>query len=198
MSYRGDIHLGDTIDFKFTSRNAGVPSTLGGAPSVAAYVDNGTTEITAGITLTVDFDTRTGLNNVRVVATSGNGYAAGTNVDIVITSGTVGGISVVGEVVGSFSIDNRVAKLYTNNDKTGYALSASAESSVVATLFAAVSEGAETFIQTLRIIRAACAGKASGLNLLAPKYRDKADTKNRIDAVTDADGNRTSVTTDGT
>lgn len=109
MSWIGNIALGQTIDFKFTTRAfaSGAPTTLAGSPAVAAYVDNGTTEITAGITLSVDFDSRTGLNNVRVVATGGNGYAAGTNVEIVITAGTVGGTSVVGEVVGSFSIENR-------------------------------------------------------------------------------------------
>ena len=47
------------------------------------------------------------LHNVRVVASGANGYAAQTNVDLVITAGTVGGTSVVGYVVGSFSIENR-------------------------------------------------------------------------------------------
>lgn len=109
MSYHGDIQLGDTIDLKFTTRAfaSGAPTTLSGSPAVAAYVGNGTTEITAGVTLTVDFDSRTGLNNVRVVATGGNGFAAATNIELVITAGTVGGTSVVGEVVGSFSIENR-------------------------------------------------------------------------------------------
>jgi hypothetical protein len=108
--YRGDIDLGDTIDWKFTTTDtSGVPTTLAGSPVVSCYVDNGTTEITAGITLTVDFDSRTGMHNVRVVATSGNGYATGTNVECAITTGTVGGSSVVGYVVGSFSIDKRSA-----------------------------------------------------------------------------------------
>lgn len=108
MTYLGDIALGDTIDLKFTTVNSsGVPTTLAGTPTVACYVDNGTTEITAGVTLTVDFDARTGLHNVRVVATSGNGYATGTNVQVVITAGTVSGSSVVGYVVGSFSIEAR-------------------------------------------------------------------------------------------
>ncbi len=108
MNYRGDIKLGDTIDIKFTTVNtSGVPTTLAGSPVVSAYVDNGTTEITAGITLTVDFDSRTGMHNVRVVASSGNGFAAATNVDLAITTGTVSGNSVVGYIVGSFSIEDR-------------------------------------------------------------------------------------------
>ena len=108
--YHGDIKLGDTIDIKFTTRQftTGEPFTLGDSPAVAAYVGNSTTEVTAGITLSVDFDGRTGLNNVRVVATAANGYATATNVALVITAGTVDGVSVVGETIGSFSIGNRV------------------------------------------------------------------------------------------
>ena len=117
--YRGDIRLGDTIDIKFTTRQiSGAPSTLGGTPAISAYVGNGTTQITAGITLTVDFDGVTGLNNVRVVATSGNGFAAATNVDLVITTGTVNSVSVVGEVIGSFSIEARSALMPTTAART--------------------------------------------------------------------------------
>jgi hypothetical protein len=99
------ITLGDTFDFKFTTRrfSSGAPFTLAGSPAVAAYPGNSTTEITAGITLTVDFDSRTGLHNVRIVATSGNGYAAGFYA-VVITAGTVDSVSVVGEVVYEFVI----------------------------------------------------------------------------------------------
>ena len=109
MAYLGDITLGDTLDFKFsTVGTTGAPTTLAGKPAISAYVglDVGA-RITAGITLSVDFDGVTGLHNVRVVASGANGYAAQTNVDLVITAGTVGGTSVVGYVVGSFSIENR-------------------------------------------------------------------------------------------
>src|SRR3990167_1159430 len=119
MSYHGGIRLGDTIDVKFTMVNtSGVPTTLAGTPVISAYVGNGTTEITAGITLTVDFDARTGLHNVRVVASSGNGFATATNVSLVITTGTVGGSSVVGYEIGSFSIENRSAVMPTTAART--------------------------------------------------------------------------------
>ena len=112
MAYLGDIALGETVDFKFsTVGTTGAPTTLAGTPVVSAYVGNSTTQITAGITLSVDFDGVTGLHNVRVVASGANGYAAQTNVDLVITTGTVGGTSVVGYVVGSFSIENRSTQL---------------------------------------------------------------------------------------
>lgn len=119
MSYHGDIRLGDTIDVKFTTRrfSTGAPHSLSGG-TVAAYVGNGTTEITSGVTLTADFDSRTGLNNVRVVASGGNGFAAATNVQLVITAGTVDSVSVVGEVVGEFSIENRSAVMPTTAGRT--------------------------------------------------------------------------------
>ena len=102
-----DFNLGETFDIKFTSRSfsTGAPTTLAGTPVVSAYEDNSLTQITAGITLTVDFDSLTGLNNVRVVATGANGFERGKSYNLVITTGTVGGVSVVGEVIGSFSID---------------------------------------------------------------------------------------------
>jgi hypothetical protein len=101
-----DYTLGETIDYKFLTcePDTGAPITLAGSPVISAYVDNSTTQITAGITLTVDFDGVTGLHNVRVVATSGNGYAAGTNVALVITTGTVDGVSAVGYKVAEFSL----------------------------------------------------------------------------------------------
>lgn len=100
-----DYALETTFDVKFTTRRftTGVPFALASG-AVSAYPDNSTTQITAGITLTADFDGVTGLNNVRVVATAGNGYAAGSNYALVITTGTVDSVSVVGEVVAEFSL----------------------------------------------------------------------------------------------
>ena len=114
MTYLGDLRLGDTIDCKFcTVTTTGAPTQLAGSPVVSAYPGNSTTQLTAGITLSVDFDSVTGLNNVRVVATSGNGYATATNYQLVITTGTVGGTSVVGYVIGQFSIEARSALMPT-------------------------------------------------------------------------------------
>jgi hypothetical protein len=117
--YHGDIRLGDTIDIKFcTVQTTGAPFTLAGSPVISAYPGNSTTQLTAGITLTVDFDTVTGLNNVRVVATSGNGYATATNYTLVITTGTVNSVSVVGYTIGSFSIEARSALMPTTAART--------------------------------------------------------------------------------
>lgn len=105
-----DYTLGDTIDLKFTTRrfSTGVPFALSGGV-ISAYPDNSTTQLTAGITLTADFDGVTGLNNIRIVATGGNGYAAGVTYALVITTGTVDSVSVVGEVVGEFTLGRSAA-----------------------------------------------------------------------------------------
>ena len=110
--YIGDFATGVSFDCKFaTVSTTGAPTTLAGTPVISAYPDNSLTEITAGITLSVDFDGLTGLHNIRVVATGANGYAAATNYALVITTGTVGGTSVVGYVPCQFSLDNRKALL---------------------------------------------------------------------------------------
>src|SRR5690349_9136842 len=98
--FYGDIVIGSTHDFKFTTRDAtGLPTTLDGSPVVKCYKGNATgTEVTTGVTLTADFDSITGLNNLRV-DTSDSFYATASEIACIITTGTVDGVSVVGEVV---------------------------------------------------------------------------------------------------
>ena len=107
------VPLGDTFYFKFTTRDfdTGAPQTLGGTPVISAYEDANATQITAGITLTPDYDSVTGLNHVAVVATAGNGYEAGKYYSFTITTGTVDGVSVVGESVHEIVIGPVTANL---------------------------------------------------------------------------------------
>lgn len=59
-------------------------------------------------------------------------------------------------------------------------------------------DGSLTGRQSVRLINSACHGKASGLATATAVYRDVADTKDRITATVDADGNRSAVTRDAT
>lgn len=120
MSYHGDYRAADVIDFKFsTVSTAGVPTTLSGSPVLSIYKSNSTTESTTGITLTVDFDSRTGMNHVHITtASDGTFYADANDFDVVITTGTVSSVSVVGIIVGSFSISNRSALRPTTVGRT--------------------------------------------------------------------------------
>lgn len=61
----------------------------------------------------------------------------------------------------------------------------------------AISEGTTSFKTAFRIMSSALFGKANGLATTTANYRDIADTKNRIVATVDADGNRSAVTLDG-
>lgn len=137
MSYLGDYDE-DYIDvnFKFTSRTtAGVPSTLGGTPVVSVYKSDGTTQSVAGVTLTTDFDGVTGLNNVKIDLSADAFYAVVEDYHVVITTGTVNGVSVVGETVAEFSIENRFMRGTDGalTDKAGFSLSATGLDAIVST-----------------------------------------------------------------
>lgn len=109
MKYLGDLTEDQVIDFKFSTHKAdGTPITLAGTPVVKVYKANATdSEIATGVTLTVDFDGVTGLHNVRIDTSADAFYAIANDYSVVITTGTVDGVSVVGTVLATFSIENR-------------------------------------------------------------------------------------------
>lgn len=115
----GDFNSGTVIYGKFTTYrpSTGAAFTLGGTPALSVYKDNNTTQTTTGVTLSVDFDSVTGLHHYTI-DTADAFYAAGSFFDIVITTGTVDSVSVVGTVVGSFTIaavsDVTVASINAN------------------------------------------------------------------------------------
>jgi len=116
-----DITLGDTIYIGFTTRqfSDGVPTVLAGTPVLSTLEENNATPITAGVSVSVDRATVVGLNEATIVATSGNGYEAGKGYSLYISTGTVGGVSVVGEVVGQFTIAASAAAVDLANGTDG-------------------------------------------------------------------------------
>jgi hypothetical protein len=107
MKHLGDYDASAVIYGKFTTYrpSTGAAFTLAGTPALSVYKDSSTTQSTAGVTLTADFDSVTGLNHFAIdTSADGTFYAAGSNFDIVITTGTVDGVSVVGAVVASFTV----------------------------------------------------------------------------------------------
>lgn len=90
----------------------------------------------------------------------------------------------------AFTVANQV----DSNSLTG----AGTPADVVTALMAEVVEGTYTFKEILHIMTAVLAGKSSGGATANVKFRDLGDTKDRIDANVDANGNRLSVTLDGT
>ncbi len=103
----GDFDASAVIYGKFTTfqPSTGAPFALAGTPALSVYKDNSTTQSTTGVTLTASFDSVTGLNHFAIdTSADGSFYAAGSFFDVVITTGTVDSVSVVGAVVASFTI----------------------------------------------------------------------------------------------
>ena len=119
--YLGDFSASTVIDFKFTTfrPSTGAPFTLAGSPVISVYKDDSTTQSTAGVTLTVDFDSVTGLHHVRITtATDGTFYANGGEFECVITAGTVDSVSVVGSCIGRFTLRSQAALYPTTAGNT--------------------------------------------------------------------------------
>lgn len=73
-------------------------------------------------------------------------------------------------------------------------LGTDAVTEIVNAIYAQVIEGTTTFLQGQRIHNSVLAGKATGLDIGQPHYRDLADTKDVVVANTDESGNRSTVT----
>lgn len=103
--YRGNYRAGENVDILFTTiGSSGAPVALSSG-SVAVYRDNDTAENTSAVTLTANYDGRTGLNHVRVATSAASTfYMDGSSYHAVIIGGSVEGVSANGYVVGYFGL----------------------------------------------------------------------------------------------
>ena len=93
----------------------------------------------------------------------------------------------------TFTTPNQVdATSVTSSDKTGYRLSATG----VDDIHDEVIEGTTTLRQSIRLANSANGAKVAGAATTTVTIRDLADSKNRVSATVDADGNRSAVTLD--
>jgi hypothetical protein len=118
----GDIFTSQILYCHFTTRqfSTGTPITAASLV-VSIYKDDSTTQSTTGITTTflTGFDNVVGLVSVKIdTSQDGTFYAAGHDFSIVVTAGTADSVSIVGEVVGYFSIQNRSALRASTSGKT--------------------------------------------------------------------------------
>lgn len=105
-----DVTLEETLYFFFTTRSfsTGVPTTLtSGVLSVLE--SNNITPMTSGVSVIVDRASVTGMNQATIAATTGNGFEGGKSYAVYISTGTVGGVSVIGEVVAEFTVQASAA-----------------------------------------------------------------------------------------
>lgn len=108
MSYLGDISVGGATTHWFaTVDGARAPATITGA-AIVCYRANSTVETTAGLTLTVDVDSRTGLHRISIdTSADGAFYISGFDYAVVASAGTVDGVSLANRTLCTFSIANR-------------------------------------------------------------------------------------------
>ena len=105
--YVGDFQGGSVVRIKFnTLSQALVPTTPSVAMAFAVY-KNSTTEITAGVTVTTDYDGKAGLHMVVIDTSADPAYTTGEDYDVVFTAGTVDGKDLTRVVLRTFSIENR-------------------------------------------------------------------------------------------
>ena len=78
------------------------------------------------------------------------------------------------------------------------ALATDAVTEIAGGVLGSTVESTETLLGSVRLMRAALVGKLSGAATTTVTIRDAADSKARITATVDADGNRSAVTTDAT
>ena len=119
-----DYTLGDTIYWAFTTRAfaTGVPTALAGSPTLEIYENDSTSPIVEGaskLVLTQNLASINGFNLATITATTGNGFEAGKTYHIIVKTGTVGGTSVVGEVVGRFTLQAEAAAVDLANSTDG-------------------------------------------------------------------------------
>lgn len=115
-----DYTLEDSVYILFTTRAfaTGIPGTLSAA-TVAVYEDVTATPIETSIAVTESLNSIAGLNAVTIAALAASGYNAGGVYHVVIEAGTVDSVSVVGEVVGSFTIQHSAAAVDLANGTDG-------------------------------------------------------------------------------
>jgi len=101
----GDYTLESSVFILFTTRAfaTGIPDVLSAA-TVAVYENVTATPIETGIAVTETLNGINGLNAVTIAALAASGYQVGGHYHGVLEAGNVDSVSVIGEVVGHFSI----------------------------------------------------------------------------------------------
>lgn len=205
-------------DAFFATSGGAIPNVVAGASGGAVIngVNTGTVQL-GTLTMTQLATTTFSINGTSNIAQTGDSFArlgaptgASTAADIAAVKVDTAAIL----VDTGTTLDGNITAIKTKTDFLPSATAGAAggltiagtnvtttfggftNATIAAATWSEVLDGTRTGYQLIKGFAAAMLGKASGLNVNAPKYRNIADTKNVIDAVTDADGNRTTVTLD--
>lgn len=111
MTHLGDFIAGQTVRVWWnTNAIAGESITRATNGTVSVYKDGSTTQSTAGVTDTEDFDGLTGVHQVAVdTSADGAFYSSGSDFAVVLSAATIDG-KTINAVLAQFSIENRNIK----------------------------------------------------------------------------------------
>jgi hypothetical protein len=105
--YLGDFKENATLYFCWdTNDKSGASITRSTNGTIQVYKDDGTSESTAGITDTEDFNSLTGIHNCKIDLSADTFYIAGHDYSVVLASAIIDG-ETVNSVLAMFSIENR-------------------------------------------------------------------------------------------
>lgn len=98
MQNLGNIANDAVLDFKFNTSTTLVDG------AISIYKANSLTPDTTTADLTVDFNSVTGLNHIRIdLTTVPLFFTADSDFDVILSAGTVNGVSVVGTIIAHFN-----------------------------------------------------------------------------------------------
>ena len=124
MRYHGDLKPGDVLDFNFgtlsDNSTAGAMAALTSG-TVTCYKANATTGTTVGVSMTSNFYglAQSNPHHVRIDTGANSTFFVGaSDYVLVLTAGTVGSTSVVGQPLGNFSILNRAPLMSTTTGRS--------------------------------------------------------------------------------
>lgn len=107
--YLGDFKKDTILYFCWdTNDKSGASITRSTNGTIQVYKDDGTSESTAGITDTEDFDSLTGIHNCKIDLSADAFYVTGHDYSVVLAGATIDG-ETVNAVLATFSIENRFA-----------------------------------------------------------------------------------------
>lgn len=94
---------GDTLYLPFSTAVNGAPTLWTGSPAVEVYKNGSLVQSVAGVTVTASFDGVDGQNLITIDTTADAAfYANGGQFRVVVSAGTVGGVSIVGALASEF------------------------------------------------------------------------------------------------
>ena len=171
-------------------------------PDTAAYIQRSLQSIISVVSLAQAG--AAGTITLAAASSAVNDYYKGQTICIVLGAG-LGQARAIYEYDGATKIAKIRPDWATAPDNTSYYAILNVGSSVVAAIEPAVvddvwdeaMEGAVTAREQMNIQTAFAAGKSNGGGTATINFRDQADSKNRIAATVDANGNRTAIAVDG-